>query len=62
MIRENLPRVNFFDGMEITESDLDTEQTAWHDSLAHNVDFQAGSGVEKEFAYQRLLFDLSDVP
>lgn len=62
MARETLKRVNFYDGQEISEEDLDLEQTAWHDSIANAVDFQSGSGVEQEFASQRVLFDTSDVP
>lgn len=62
MSRSILNRNNFFDGQQITESDLDTEQTAWHDSLANGVDFLAGSGVEQEFSIQRVLFDTNDVP
>ena len=62
MSKTNLPRVNFFDGMNITETDLDAEQTAWHDTLADNIDFLAGSGVEQEFAVQRILFDSDNVP
>lgn len=58
----NLPRVNWFDGMEVTESEFDTEQTAWHSGLANNTDIQIGSGVDQEFAVQRVLFDSSDVP
>ena len=62
MTRPIIPYVNFFDGQEITETDLDVEQTAWHDSLANNTDFLAGSGIEQEFASQRILFDTDDVP
>ncbi|KKM82474.1 hypothetical protein LCGC14_1319170, partial [marine sediment metagenome] len=62
MTRSVLPRNNFFDGQQITESDLDVEQTAWHDGLANSIDFLAGSGVEQEFATQRVLFDSDDVP
>lgn len=62
MSKTNLPRVNFFDGMNVTETDLDVEQTAWHDTLANNIDFLAGSGVEQEFAVQRTLFDSNNVP
>lgn len=62
MARPILPRNNFFDGQEVSESDLDTEQTAWHDSLANNTDLLAGSGVEQEFPVQRVLFDSYEVP
>jgi hypothetical protein len=62
MSRKALPRVNFFDGMQLTETDLDVEQTAWHDGLANRLDFLSGSGVELEFADQRLLFDSDNVP
>lgn len=57
-----LPRNNFFDGMEITETDMDVEQKAWHDSVANSIGFLAGSGVEQEFSTQRVLFDTDDVP
>jgi len=62
MSRPILPRNNFFDGQQVSESDLDVEQTAWHDSLANSVNFLVGSGVEQEFAVQRTLFDSDDVP
>lgn len=62
MTRPILPRVNFYDGQNVDETDLDIEQKAWHDSLANNTDFLSGSGVEQEFAVQRVLFDSSDVP
>ena len=62
MTRPILKRNNWFDGQNVTEDDLDTEQTAWHDSLANNTDFLAGSGVEQEFSVQRVLFDTNDVP
>lgn len=62
MTRPILPRNNFFDGQEVTEIDLDVEQTAWHDSLAHNTDFLSGSGIEQEFSVQRVLLDTDDVP
>jgi hypothetical protein len=62
MSRETFPRVNFFDGQEIKETDLDVEQTAWHDSLANGIDFLAGSGVEQEYSIQRVLFDTAVLP
>lgn len=62
MTRSILPYVNYYDGQEINETDMDVEQAAWHDSLANNTDFQAGSGVEQEFAVQRTLFDTNNVP
>lgn len=62
MSRTILPRVNWYDGQNVDETDLDVEQTAWHDSLANNTDFLAGSGVEQEFAVQRILFDSNSVP
>jgi hypothetical protein len=55
-------RNNFYDGQNITEEDLDTEQTAWHDTISGSTDLFAGSGVEKAFATQRTLFDSNDVP
>jgi len=62
MARSNWSRVNFFDGQEVSETDLDVEQSAWHNGLANAVDFLAGSGVEKDSAVQRVLFDSDDVP
>lgn len=62
MSSETFKRINYYDGHNITQEDLVTEQSAWHDTIASGVDFLAGSGVEKEFAVQRLLFDTSDVP
>lgn len=62
MTRPILPRNNFFDGQQISETDLDVEQSAWLETTANAVDFLAGSGVEKEFSTQRLLFDSDDVP
>ena len=62
MARQILPRNNFYDGQNVDETDLDVDQAAWHGSLANNTDFLAGSGVEQEFAIQRLLFDSDDVP
>lgn len=55
-------RNNFFDGQEINEEDMDLEQTAWHGTLADDINFLAGSGVEKEYTTQKVLFDTSDVP
>jgi len=62
MARQILLRNNFFDGQRVSEEDLDTEQTAWHDSLANNTDLLAGSGVELEFPVQRTLFDSNNIP
>jgi hypothetical protein len=62
MTRPILPRVNFYDGQEVVEEDLDTEQSAWHGSLANNTDFGSGSGIEQEFATQRVLFDTNTAP
>jgi len=62
MTRPILKRVNFFDGQEISETDMDVEQTAWHDSVANNTDFLVGTGVEKEFSIQKVLFDTNSVP
>ena len=62
MTRIILPRNNFFDGQEVSETDLDIEQTAWHDTVASNADFMIGSGVEQEFAVQRVLFDSDNIP
>lgn len=62
MTRPILKRTSWYDGQEVVETDLDVEQTAWHDSLANNTDFQAGSGIEQEFSTQRVLFDTNSVP
>ena len=34
MAEDIFPRVNFYDGQEISEDELDTEQAAWLGSLA----------------------------
>lgn len=62
MTRPTLKRANFYDGQQITETDLDVEQAAWLGTTANAVDFLAGSGVEKEFATQRVLFDSNSLP
>ena len=62
MARDTFSRVNFFDGQNVTEGDMDTEQSAWTGTTANAVDLSSGSGVEQEFAVQRVLFDTSDVP
>ncbi|KKN50067.1 hypothetical protein LCGC14_0636420 [marine sediment metagenome] len=62
MTRPILKRTSWYDGQAVTETDLDVEQTAWHDSLANNTDFQVGSGIEQEFSTQRVLFDTNNVP
>ena len=62
MTRPILKRVNFYDGQNVDEIDMDLEQAAWTGSLANNTDFLGGSGVEQEFAVQRLLFDTNSVP
>lgn len=62
MSHENYPRVNIFDGQQISEQELDTEQTAWHGTIANVADVALGSGVEKEYSVQRVLFDTNSVP
>ena len=62
MARTIFPRTNFYDGQNITEDDMDTEQAAMVGGISNTVDFLAGSGVEQEFSVQRTLFDTSDVP
>jgi len=62
MTRSILKRVNFYDGQNVDEIDMDLEQAAWTGSLANNTDFLAGSGVEQDFAVQRLLLDTDSVP
>lgn len=58
----NIERVNWYDGMNITEADMDVEQTSNTSSLATNTEYIVGSGVAKEFSIQRVLFDSDDVP
>ena len=41
---------------------MDVEQVAWHDGIASIADHTTGSGVEKEFATQPILFDSDNVP
>ena len=62
MSTQEIKRVNFFDGQNLTEEDMDTEQSAWSTTAANNTDTVVGSGVKKEFTTQRVLFDLSDAP
>lgn len=62
MSRQRIPRVNFYDGQNIDETDMDVEQSAWHTSVSSAVDFLAGSGVEQEYTTQRVLFDSDSVP
>ena len=58
--RENLPRVNFFDGQRVTESNLDTEQIH-HRNLASNIilDFHQNGVVRDSIFESRVLFDTS---
>lgn len=62
MARTIFPRNNWFDGQNVTESDMDVEQDAWTGTIANAVDLTAGSGVEQEFPVQRILFDTDSVP
>jgi len=62
MSNEVLKRVNWYDGQRVDEPDFDTEQTAWHSGLAEITDHVSGSGIEKEFATQPVLFDSDTVP
>lgn len=62
MARQILQRNNWFDGQQITETDMDIEQQAWHDGIASIADHSSGSGVEKDTAIQTVLFDTDDVP
>ena len=57
-----LQRTNFFDGMQITETDMDVEQQAWHDGIAQVADSAFGSGVEKDTIVQTVLFDTDNIP
>ena len=59
--RENVPRVNFFDGQKVTEQDLDEEQIH-HRSASSSIvrDFH-GSGVIRDRLFEsRILFDTSN--
>lgn len=58
--RENLPRVNFFDGQRVTETDLDIEQIH-HRSIASNiiVDFHKSGVVKDRIFDSRILLDTS---
>jgi hypothetical protein len=56
------PRVNWFDGQNVTEEDLDTEQNAWINTSSNSTEIFAGSGVEQDFAIQRVLFDSDSAP
>jgi hypothetical protein len=62
MSTQEIKRVNFFDGQNLTEEDMDTEQSAWTTTASSNMDTVVGSGIKKEFTTQRVLFDLNDVP
>lgn len=62
MARTIYERPNFYDGQNVTENDLDTEQDAWTGTIANSIDLAAGSGVEQEFPVQRILFDTQSVP
>jgi len=62
MARTIFKRANFYDGQNIVEETLDTEQSAWVGTTANVVDLTSGSGIENEYITQRILFDTSDVP
>lgn len=57
-----LQRINWYDGQQITETDMDVEQQAWHDGIAQIADSAFGSGVEKDTVTQVVLFDTDSVP
>lgn len=58
--RENLPRVNFFDGQRVTEADLDAEQTHHRDLVANLTRDFHGSGVVRDRLFEgRVLLDTS---
>ena len=58
--RENLPRVNFFDGQRVTETDLDVEQIH-HRNIASNiiVDFHKSGVVRDRIFDSKILLDTS---
>ena len=62
MSRQVIKRDFFYDGQQVSETDLNVEQSAWVDTIANDVDLLAASGVEKEFSAQRVLFDSNAVP
>ena len=55
-------RNSWFDGQQVSDVDLNTEQDAWLAGTTNAVNISVGSGVEKEFAVQRTLFDSDSVP
>lgn len=59
--RTVLPRVNFFDGQRVTESDLDSEQIHNRSLISNStLDFH-GNGVVKDRLFEnRVLFDTAD--
>src|SRR5574337_153672 len=57
-----LQRINWYDGQQITETDMDVEQQAWHDGIAQIADSAFGSGIEKDSVIQVVLFDTDNVP
>ncbi len=59
--RERIPRVNFFDGQRVTESDLDSEQIH-HRGLTSTLitDFHASGIVRDGIFESKILLDTSD--
>lgn len=62
MSNNNLFRNAWFDGENVTQAELDLEQTAWHDTIANSIGVMSGSGVELEYAIPRVLLDTDNVP
>lgn len=59
--RERLPRVNFFDGQRVTETDLDDEQIHHRDLVSTLINDFHGSGVVRDRIFEsRVLLDTSD--
>ena len=59
--RDNVPRVNFFDGQKITEQDLDEEQIHHRSASSDIVKDFHGSGVVRDRLFEsRILLDTSD--
>lgn len=58
--RPNLPRVNFFDGQRVTESDLDAEQLHHRGQSAYSTRDFHGSGVVRDSIFEsKILLDTS---
>jgi len=52
----------WFDGENVDDTNLSTEQAAWFSGISNAVNISDGGGVEKEFATQPIIFDSYNVP